>query len=98
MLAIEGEDLFYRGEIAARISADCQAGGALTRADLEGYRIERRSPLNLEYCGVGLFTNPPPSTGGILIAFALQLLKECSIGSFRFGTAAHLQRLSELWN
>ena len=96
VLAIEGEDLFYRGEIAARISADCQAGGALTRADLEGYRIEHRSPLNLEYCGAGLFTNPPPSTGGILIAFALQLLKECSIGSFRFGTAAHRQRLVQI--
>ena len=94
ILAIEGEDLFYRGEIAARIDADCQAGGgALTRADLEAFSMERRVPLELEYGGARVFTNPPPSTGGILIAFALEMMKEIRSGLDAFGSAGHLAPL-----
>ena len=71
-LAREGEALFYRGDIAARIADDCKAGGgALARSDFEDYRVEKRLPLTVDYRGARLYTNPPPSTGGILVAFAL---------------------------
>jgi gamma-glutamyltranspeptidase/glutathione hydrolase len=76
ILAIEGEDLFYRGEIAARIALGCRRGGQLTMADLEGYRVEVRRPVEIEVLGARLFLNPPPSSGGILIAFALELLRD----------------------
>jgi gamma-glutamyltranspeptidase/glutathione hydrolase len=92
-LANEGDDLFYFGEIAARIDEDCRSGGALTRADLEAYRIERRTPLSLDYRDARLYTNPPPSTGGILIAFALELIKGVGWGQAEFGSSAHLHRL-----
>jgi len=92
-LAIEGDELFYFGEIAARIDEDCRSGGTLTRADLEAYRMERRSPLSLDYGDARLFTNPPPSTGGILIAFALELIKGIGWGQAEFGSSAHLSRL-----
>ena len=39
-IAIEGADLFYRGEIAASIVADMKAGGQLGSADLAGCRVE----------------------------------------------------------
>ncbi|MFQ5764281.1 MAG: gamma-glutamyltransferase [Rhodospirillales bacterium] len=95
-LAREGEDLFYRGEIAARIAEDCRTGGGTLAADdLAGYRVERRRPLGVDYRGTRLHTNPPPSTGGILIAFALELLKEVQIGALRFGSAEHLERLAQ---
>ena len=74
-LAIEGDDLFYRGEIAAAIVKQCQGFGFLTLADLEGYRVEERLPLEVGYRGVKVRTNPPPSTGGTLIAFGLGLLE-----------------------
>jgi len=91
-LVHEGEDLFYRGEIAARIAADCrQLGGTLTRADLEAFRMERRAPLKVSYGDARVFTNPPPSTGGILIAFALEMLKEASHAAGGFGSAEHLE-------
>jgi gamma-glutamyltranspeptidase / glutathione hydrolase len=94
-LAREGEDLFYRGEIAATIASDCQQGGGfLSRGDFESYQLKRRNPLELSYGEAKILTNPPPSTGGILIAFALELLKESGLAREKFGSANHLQQLA----
>ncbi|NQV84201.1 MAG: gamma-glutamyltransferase [Rhodospirillales bacterium] len=93
-IAREGENLFYQGEIAATIARDCAVGGGvLGRDDFESYRVHKRSPLVLDYQGARLFTNPAPSTGGLLIAFALELLKDLNIGSSGFGSIAHLEAL-----
>lgn len=94
-LAREGDSLFYAGEIAARIAADCRAGGgSLGRDDLANYRAVRRRPLTVGYGGARLFTNPPPSTGGILIAFALELLKGRNLKDETFGSFRHLSTLA----
>jgi gamma-glutamyltranspeptidase/glutathione hydrolase len=76
VLAVEGEGLFYRGEIAARIAADLADGGQVVRGDLERYRVERRAPLVLDVGGARILTNPPPSSGGILAAFGLRILND----------------------
>jgi gamma-glutamyltranspeptidase/glutathione hydrolase len=74
-LGAEEEEPFYRGEIAAAAVEWVQSrGGALTRADLDGYRTEARTPVRVHYRGREVLTNPPPNAGGILIAFALALL------------------------
>ncbi|MBT4932216.1 MAG: gamma-glutamyltransferase [Rhodospirillaceae bacterium] len=93
-LAREGEDLFYRGEIAAALATDsAQGGGYLRRDDMECYQLERRQPLELSYADARILTNPPPSTGGILIAFALALLGEDAFRNEKFGSQHHLQKL-----
>ena len=101
-IAIEGADLFYRGEIAASLVADMAAGGHLAAADLAGYRVEKRAPLSLDYHGVRVLTNPPPSSGGTLMGFGLALLGAEDAGSGPFdagrsgdgasGSAAHAER------
>ena len=80
-LAREGRDLFYRGEIAAEIADACSCGGALTMADLENYEVVRRRPLTRDWRGARIFTNPPPSSGGPLIAFALAMLEDAECPS-----------------
>ncbi len=97
-LAREGEDLFYRGEIAAAIARDCREGGGLLSVeDFEGYSARKRPPLAVDYRGTRLYTNPPPSTGGILIAFALELLKDVDFLNLGresgFGSVEHLNVL-----
>jgi gamma-glutamyltranspeptidase/glutathione hydrolase len=47
------------------------AGGLVTADDLARYRVIERQPLELEYRDVTVLTNPPPSSGGALIAAAL---------------------------
>jgi gamma-glutamyltranspeptidase/glutathione hydrolase len=74
-LAHEGPGLLYGGELGRMLAGACAAqGGQLTPEDLLHYEVIRRAPLALEYRGAKLFTNPPPSRGGILVAFALALL------------------------
>jgi gamma-glutamyltranspeptidase/glutathione hydrolase len=74
VLALEGEDLFYRGEVAQALQHDHASGGQLTRSDLESYTVEVREPLKLDLDGAQLLTNPPPSSGGTLCGFGLSLL------------------------
>ncbi len=93
-LCREGPDLFYRGEVGQRIVADCRDGGGLLRgADLAAYGTRVRAPLSLTWRDAEIFTNPPPSTGGLLIAFALELLRGVSAWNGRWGAPAHLTTL-----
>ncbi|MFQ5959503.1 MAG: gamma-glutamyltransferase, partial [Alphaproteobacteria bacterium] len=96
-LADEGEALFYQGDIAKRIARDCgERGGHLTAEDLAGYEVIRRQPLARDYRGSRLITNPPPSSGGVLIAFALDLVERADVASLAFGGAAHLDLLARV--
>ncbi len=88
---------FYRGELAARIGQDMQHGqGLLTTADLKSYEVIERCPLVTKYRGRKLLTNPPPSSGGVLIALALQLLERLDLASMRWGSAGHVVSLVEV--
>ncbi|MGI9305507.1 MAG: gamma-glutamyltransferase [Gammaproteobacteria bacterium] len=97
ILCIEGEELFYRGEIARIIDEESrQGGGHLRRADLEQYAVHRRAPLRVRYRDAQLAINPPPSAGGILVAFALGLLETRAVGATAFGSPAHIELLSDV--
>jgi len=96
-LAREGDDLFYRGEVAARVALDCEdQGGHLERADFEKYEVIKRQPLAVEFEGSRILTNPPPSVGGTLIAFALDLIKDTGLETLGFGSYEHLERLARV--
>jgi gamma-glutamyltranspeptidase/glutathione hydrolase len=73
-LAAEGPDAFYRGELARKIADTVQHGGSLTESDLESYRVIRRRPVRVPYRRWEFVSNPPPSSGGLLIAYALSVL------------------------
>ncbi len=97
VLAGDGDDTFYLGDIAKRIIADCRDnGGHLTDDDLAGYRVARRQPLQTAYGDWSVFANPPPSAGGLLIAFALKLLAGTPWQGEPFGTLPHLTALARV--
>ncbi|MEL6351040.1 MAG: gamma-glutamyltransferase [Cyanobacteria bacterium J06627_28] len=87
---------FYEGEFAQQVVRDCEAeGGYLTLADFQNYRVIERSPLSINYRGTQLLTNPPPSAGGSLIAFCLELLDRFDLSRMTFGSTEHLTLLSQ---
>lgn len=75
-LAHDGAAPFYTGDIGAAVSDWVVGrGGTLTRADLADYATLPREPVRVRYHGREVLTNPPPSAGGLLIAYALALLE-----------------------
>ncbi|HSR93284.1 MAG TPA: gamma-glutamyltransferase [Solirubrobacterales bacterium] len=72
----EGAEPFCRGEVAAALSGYVgEHGGTLGPADLAGYEAIERRPIQVPFRGTEVLTNPPPSSGGILIAYTLGLLE-----------------------
>ena len=75
-LSREGADLFYKGEIAAKISGHCRDGnGMLTREDLSSYRAIERRPLRAEIGAWSIASNPAPAIGGAVLS---AMLMSCS--------------------
>jgi gamma-glutamyltranspeptidase / glutathione hydrolase len=75
-LAAEGAEPFYEGDIGSAICERvCELGSTLKRADLAAYRAEPREPVHVRYRERDVLTNPPPSAGGTLLAYALALLE-----------------------
>jgi gamma-glutamyltranspeptidase/glutathione hydrolase len=68
-------------------------GGLITRADFDDYRVEVRAPLERRYRDVRVLTNPPPATGGRMIAWMLGLLENSGISHATPGTADHARWL-----
>jgi gamma-glutamyltranspeptidase/glutathione hydrolase len=74
--AADGAEPFYRGEVAERVCDWVgERGGTLGTADMEAYEPIEREPIRVRFRGTDVLTNPPPSSGGILIADALGVLE-----------------------
>jgi gamma-glutamyltranspeptidase / glutathione hydrolase len=79
-LGAEGPGFLYAGDVAEQVSDwVLERGGLLTRADLESYEVVEREPARVLYRGRTVLTNPPPSSGGILIADALGILERLDL-------------------
>jgi gamma-glutamyltranspeptidase / glutathione hydrolase len=75
-LGREGPGFAYDGDVATAVSDwVLERGGLITRQDLADYRVIDREPAHARYHGRDILTNPPPSSGGLLIAYSLDLLE-----------------------
>jgi len=75
-LGAEGPGFLYVGDVAEAVTDwVLERGGLLTREDLRSYQVIEREPARAHYRGREMLTNPPPSSGGILIAYSLGLLE-----------------------
>ena len=75
-LGREGPSFLYDGDVGRAVSEwVLERGGRLSAQDLAAYEVAEREPARVEYAGREVLTNPPPSSGGILIADALGILE-----------------------
>ncbi len=75
-IAADGPAGFYEGETAALIEKEMQAnGGIITRDDLKNYKAVRRTPLKGSYRGYEIIAMPPPTSGGVTMIEALNILE-----------------------
>ena len=93
-IATTGADDFYRGETAKRmIDAVRAAGGIIGDRDLREYQVVWRAPLRVRFRDYEIFTMPPPSGGGLVLAESLNILAGFDLPKAGFQTplAIHLQ-------
>lgn len=75
-IAANGPAGFYEGETAALIEKEMLAnGGIITREDLKNYRAIKRTPLRGNYRGYEIVSMPPPTSGGVTMIEALNILE-----------------------
>jgi gamma-glutamyltranspeptidase/glutathione hydrolase len=87
LLARRGARAIYGGELGRAIAAHVPG---ITAEDLRAYRVVRRRPVLTRYRGHDVISNPPPSSGGILIAYGLALLER--LGSADTATIVEVMR------
>src|SRR5215472_3857130 len=86
-IASEGAETFYRGRLARRLSAGCEAAGALiTAADLEAFTAEEQEPIAIDYRGLTVLEAPPNSTGFVLLE-ELKILEQFDLAGLGLLTA-----------
>ena len=74
-LSRKGAVAIYGGSLGREIVRHLRAeGGTVTAADLAAYRVVRRRPVRSRFRGHEFVSNPPPSSGGVLIGYGLRLL------------------------
>ncbi|GAC1497162.1 MAG: gamma-glutamyltransferase [Steroidobacteraceae bacterium] len=90
-IAEHGARGFYAGRVAADLVAGVRAdGGVWTLADLAAYRVVERKPLIGDYHGARIVSAPPPSSGGIAVIDALNILAGFDLHRYDSATVKHL--------
>jgi gamma-glutamyltranspeptidase/glutathione hydrolase len=94
VIAEEGSQALYTGDLGRAISATIIAGGGIvTVEDLEAYRPIIRDPIRFHVDQWDLAANPPPAVGGV--AMSAMLLLACH-PPFEGWTRDEVRRMAEI--
>ena len=98
ILAAEGADAFYSGDIAeaiveTQLNTRSQSDpadqnrlvGRMTVSDLGKYQAAVRKPVADDYRGYRIVSMPPPSSGGLTVIQILKLIERFPMGSKKAG-------------
>jgi gamma-glutamyltranspeptidase / glutathione hydrolase len=91
-------DDFYRGKMAQELVADLKKGGALlTLEDLAQYNVVERRPIIGDFHDYTIISAPPPSSGGIVMLSALNILEGYDLAKLGDRSPQSLHLITEAW-
>jgi gamma-glutamyltranspeptidase/glutathione hydrolase len=91
LLASKGGDGFYKGAFAKKLVAGVQQlGGNWTEADLSNYKVVERAPVVGHYRGARIVSGSPPTSGGIALIDAMNILEGFDLDKVDSVTRTHL--------
>lgn len=91
LIVKQGHAGFYRGAVAEKLVEGVRAAGGIWRfKDLAQYRVVERKPLRASYRGVEIISAPPPSSGGVVLIEALNILTGYKLKEMDAATRKHL--------
>ncbi len=89
-IAGQGSSGFYSGWVAEDLVNGVRAGGGIwTLKDLADYRVVERKPLIGEYRGARIVSASPPSSGGVALLDALNILSGVDLRNTDSATRKH---------
>jgi gamma-glutamyltranspeptidase / glutathione hydrolase len=90
-IAKAGHQGFYGGSLARRLVEGMRAAGGIWRLeDLAQYEIVEREPLRGHYRGMDVVSAPPPSSGGVVLIEALNILAGYDLQAMDAATRTHV--------
>ena len=93
LIAEEGTDAFYRGEITEKIvAASKENNGILTLGDFANYQIDEYLPVSCNYRGYKVISSPPPG-GGTTVCQMLNILSGYDLTELGYKTPQSLHRM-----
>lgn len=96
LIASQGSDAFYQGEIPKKVEeASKQHNGLLTQEDFANFTITETKPITCTYRGYEFISAPPPSSGGVTICQTLNILEGYDLKSMGFNSAEYVHTLTE---
>lgn len=96
VIANDGYDAFYLGEIGRQIAEAVQAdGGVLNQEDLAAYQAEWVEPISIAYGKDFVFHEIPPNGQGLTALLALNIAKQFDLPALGYGTADYYHALIE---
>lgn len=97
-LAARGRDGFYAGAVARKLVAGVRAaGGIWTLEDLRTYHVQLRAPVTVEYRGMKITSAALPSSGGLVLAQAFNILAGYDLDEFALDDADAAHWIVEAW-
>lgn len=91
-----GLDGFYRGQTADLIVEEMERGGGLiTHEDLQSYEAKWRTPIGFDYRGYQVYGMPPPSSGGLTMGLAANILGAYDLGNLDWHDPAAMHLTTE---
>ena len=91
LLATKGADGYYKGAFAKKLVAGVQQlGGNWTEADLANYKVVERAPVVGHYRGARIVSGSPPTSGGVALIDALNILDGFDLDKVDSVTRTHL--------
>jgi gamma-glutamyltranspeptidase/glutathione hydrolase len=96
LITAEGPKALYGGEIGRALAAHmAAAGGLITMADLEAFRVIERQPVRGSYRGFEVLAPPPPASSGVHMTQMLNVLEGFDIARLGSGSAETIHLLAE---
>ncbi|MCB0387055.1 MAG: gamma-glutamyltransferase, partial [Bdellovibrionales bacterium] len=75
---------FYSGDVARDIVDTVKkTGGVIEMEDLSSYKVRWMKPLEADFKGYHLYLMPPPSSGGVVIKSALNLIEQVKMDQYQ---------------
>jgi len=96
-IAANPDDL-YHGKMAQELIDDLNKGGALlTLDDLAQYNVVERHPVIGSFHNYTIISAPPPSSGGVVLLSALNILESCDLAKLGDRSPQWIHQVTEAY-